>query len=236
MAHFALLLTHSAKRGWQKIVEGQHWLYVLPATPFLSDMVETGSTPSTLRGWITELVVGGLIVLLIRKIRRDYVAAVSLARMDALTGLGNRRAFDEAIESELARTRRSRQSLTLVYIDLDNFKQVNDRFGHAAGDTVLRDLSKAISHAARAKVDSAFRLGGDEFALLLPGSDAAEAQAVISRIRELATHAAGSTGGSSGSGFSAGIVEYKISESAVQFLHRADASMYAKKSSRQGIS
>lgn len=235
MAHFPLLLTDSAQRGWKIIVAGQHWLYVLPAAPFLTDMVETGSVPSTLRGWITELVVGGLIVLLIRKIRRDYAAAISLARIDALTGLWNRRAFDEAIESELARSRRSRQSLTLVYIDLDNFKQVNDRFGHEAGDTVLRDLSNAISHTVRASVDGAFRLGGDEFALLLPGSDAAEAEAVISRIRGLAIHAAGSTGDSSGWGFTAGIVEYEISESAGQFLHRADASMYAKKSSRQGI-
>lgn len=231
MAHFALQLTDSAKRGWQKIVEGKYWLYFLPATPLLTDLVETGSIPSTFRGWITELVVGGLIVLLIRKIHKDYIASVSLARMDALTGLCNRRAFDETIESEWTRARRSGQLLSLVFIDLDNFKQVNDRFGHDAGDAVLQQVAEAIHHAVRAKIDSGFRLGGDEFAVLLPASDAGSAAAVVARIR--ARCASSNPQIFRNPEFSAGIVELEVDESAAQFLRRADTCMYQQKGLRR---
>ncbi len=88
------------------------------------------------------------------------------SRLDPLTGLGNRRALDEALERELARHIRYERSLALVVVDLDDFKAVNDTHGHAAGDWVLSVVGRRLTSIRGA--DAAFRLGGDEFAVLLP--------------------------------------------------------------------
>jgi diguanylate cyclase (GGDEF)-like protein len=108
------------------------------------------------------------------------------SRLDPLTGLGNRRALDESLGRELARHIRYQRSLSLVVVDLDGFKQVNDTHGHAAGDRVLATVGRRLSEIRGA--DAAFRLGGDEFAVLLPEttSDAAElvARRIARQIRE----------------------------------------------------
>jgi diguanylate cyclase (GGDEF)-like protein len=110
-------------------------------------------------------------------------AAERMARIDALTGLENRRAFDEAFSRALARGRRAGQPLTLVLADLDGFKQVNDRHGHLAGDAVLTAVGAALRLHARA-TDRAFRWAGDEFAVLLEDTDEQTAAQVCSRLRE----------------------------------------------------
>jgi GGDEF domain-containing protein len=97
-------------------------------------------------------------------------AAERMARIDALTGLENRRAFDEAFPRALARGRRTGHPLTLVMADLDGFKQVNDLHGHVAGDAVLTAVAAALRLHARG-TDRAFRWAGDEFAMLLEESD-----------------------------------------------------------------
>jgi diguanylate cyclase (GGDEF)-like protein/putative nucleotidyltransferase with HDIG domain len=103
------------------------------------------------------------------------------AQRDALTGLLNRRAFREVFELELARAQRAASALTIVIADLDHFKQVNDRCGHASGDEALRRVARLLSDGARA-VDTVGRVGGEEFALLLPGSAAHGAEAIASRL------------------------------------------------------
>lgn len=109
------------------------------------------------------------------------------ARTDVLTGLLNRRAINERIESEVARVGRTGVPLSLLVLDLDGFKVVNDRLGHAAGDDALRATADAMRRVART-ADDAGRLGGDEFALLLPGATGVGAAAVAVRLRdELAT-------------------------------------------------
>lgn len=170
-----------------------------------------------------------MIVALVRKLRKEQLALLALARSDGLTGLWNRRAFEEALEDECARARRSRQPLCLVYIDVDSFKQVNDRLGHEHGDRVLRQLAAAIERAARARVDRGFRIGGDEFAVLLPGSTAAQAHAIVARIREQCVQSdpAWAVGPL---GISAGIVEFEPFETSQTFVRRADAAMYRAKS------
>jgi diguanylate cyclase (GGDEF)-like protein len=105
-----------------------------------------------------------------------------LSRVDALTGLGNRRAFDEALTVELARARRTGRPLSLVMIDVDHFKMFNDRHGHLAGDEALSEVARVLSEAARAE-DRACRVGGEEFALLLPGADEAPARDIAERVR-----------------------------------------------------
>jgi len=89
-----------------------------------------------------------------------------LALTDPLTGLGNHRHFHERLERELAQARERRLPLSLCLIDVDDFKRINDRFGHPAGDRLLSQLATRLRQTGEA-----FRLGGDEFALLLPGLD-----------------------------------------------------------------
>ncbi len=105
---------------------------------------------------------------------RRLALAERTSRMDPLTGLGNRRALDETLQRELARHIRYSRTLTLVVVDLDGFKAVNDTHGHAAGDRVLTMVGRRLGEIRGA--DAAFRLGGDEFAVLLPEtrSDAGE--------------------------------------------------------------
>jgi len=106
-----------------------------------------------------------------------------LAREDALTGLLNRRGFGELAEHELRRTSRTGEPLALVMADLDDFKQLNDRHGHAVGDEILRGLARRMERAVR-ELDIVCRWGGEEFVFLLPRTDQADARQVIERVRE----------------------------------------------------
>jgi len=102
------------------------------------------------------------------------------SRRDALTGLPNRRAFEERLPIELARAARSKQPLALVLLDLDGFKGVNDRLGHPAGDEVLRAVARILDSSRTA--DDCFRIGGDEFAILMPETEAIYARTAAERI------------------------------------------------------
>ncbi|MBC8043402.1 MAG: GGDEF domain-containing protein [Rhizobacter sp.] len=104
------------------------------------------------------------------------------ARRDFLTGLANRQAFDEAATVEIARSRRHRHVMTLVSIDCDHFKEVNDTLGHDAGDEVLRTVASVLQQRLRL-TDLPARLGGDEFALLLPETNAEAAREVLEKLR-----------------------------------------------------
>ncbi len=103
-------------------------------------------------------------------------------RTDSLTGLANRRSFQERAESEFARSRRHGTPLSLVAIDIDHFKRVNDGYGHAVGDHVLRDFASCCQQALREE-DLCARTGGEEFCILLPDTDADAARAIAERIR-----------------------------------------------------
>jgi diguanylate cyclase len=112
-----------------------------------------------------------------------------LSRHDSLTGLLNRRSFDEALERQLAYTRRYGSGGALLVVDLDRFKQINDRYGHPTGDRALREVARVLGAnlrgtdtVARHSDGLVARLGGDEFALLLPEADAAGAEAVAARL------------------------------------------------------
>jgi diguanylate cyclase (GGDEF)-like protein len=107
--------------------------------------------------------------------------AQQLARADELTGLANRRGFDEALEAELARSRRAKSTTSVGMLDIDSFKMVNDRHGHLDGDRCLRDVATAIGRALRAG-DRAFRWGGDEFVLLFPDTGFEGAEQAMARI------------------------------------------------------
>ena len=112
-----------------------------------------------------------------------FEAAANSSKFDSLTGLYSRGFFDSALEREIARARRSQSDLSLLFFDLDNFKDVNDTYGHLAGDMVLRNVSRVIREETRSE-DTPARFGGEEIVLILP--ETAKAQALVSgeRIRK----------------------------------------------------
>jgi diguanylate cyclase (GGDEF)-like protein len=119
----------------------------------------------------------------VRAQRLQEQQASRLARVDELTGLGNRRAFDEALEREVSRADRAGAPLALLLVDIDDFKTVNDDYGHPTGDECLRGVADALRLTVRAH-DHCFRWGGDEFAVLLPETSSEGAGEVCWRLAE----------------------------------------------------
>lgn len=106
-----------------------------------------------------------------------------LVAVDALTGIANRRQFDRSLERELRRSRRDGQPLSLIFLDLDEFKRFNDTYGHAKGDDVLRRVAHTLNETFRRGGDFVARYGGEEFAVVLPGVDARRAALYAERLR-----------------------------------------------------
>jgi len=165
-------------------------------------------------------------VKLLAELKLSYRQVQTLANTDFLTGLLNRRAFMAALEHEVGRSRRYGVPFTLVYLDVDNFKQVNDRLGHAQGDGVLQAIAHTLQQHLR-KIDRSSRLGGDEFAMLMPQTDQSQAHAMLPRLFQALTH---SPVADLSIGFSIGAVTFLTApESADQGLSIADKLMYTVK-------
>lgn len=157
-----------------------------------------------------------------------------LADTDSLTGVANRRAFMDSAALEILRTERTGQPVSICYLDIDHFKRVNDRHGHATGDEVLKHVSAAIAEELRA-IDLLARIGGEEFAVLLPSTDIEGAMALAERVRahvgrvrlpdlELSVTV------------SLGVAQRMSEESLDQLLARADRALYrAKQSGRNRV-
>lgn len=124
------------------------------------------------------------ISFLLVALRRQLLREQRMSRTDALTGIANRRGFHESAQAEVARARRSGRPLTVVYIDLDNFKSINDRLGHEAGDELLRVVADTLRSNFRI-TDTVARLGGDEFGMLLPETGDEVAKVLITKNRAL---------------------------------------------------
>jgi diguanylate cyclase (GGDEF)-like protein len=155
----------------------------------------------------------------------------TLAVTDVLTGIPNRRSFLDQAQAELARFKRSAKTFSLVMLDLDLLKNVNDRYGHLAGDEALKQFSTCVSSAKR-PYDVFGRIAGDEFCLILPETNLDVARSVVSRIREH-VHAlvVVSSKGEFGLTFSAGItVVQDKDESIDDLLQRVDEALYEAKS------
>jgi diguanylate cyclase (GGDEF)-like protein len=106
------------------------------------------------------------------------------SRADPLTGLANRRSFDETLEREWARAARTRQPLAVIMADIDRFKAHNDTYGHQAGDECIRQVAAVLKQSVRRPADMVARYGGEEFGIILPGVDPAGALAVAERMRQ----------------------------------------------------
>jgi diguanylate cyclase (GGDEF)-like protein len=148
-----------------------------------------------------------------------------LAALDQLTGLYNRRSGEQRLAEEMSRAVRHNRPLTLLLIDLDNLKQINDRLGHAAGDLLLKQFAERLQRAIRGS-DLAVRLGGDEFMVLLPECRADEVGHVLSRLDGLRVGYEGETISCS---FSRGWTDFRPGETAPELLKRADGALYEDK-------
>lgn len=166
---------------------------------------------------------------LLTRLKASLTREKILARSDALTGLLNIRAFSELAEIEMNRSRRFKRPFTIGYIDLDNFKMVNDEWGHSVGDTLLQLVGEVIKKNTRA-VNIAARLGGDEFAILLTETGIEDAKQAFSRLQEIIIEAM--RGNKWGVTLSIGSVTYNNPPDRVDdMIKRADNLMYSAKSS-----
>lgn len=165
--------------------------------------------------------------------RRRALLLARLALTDHLTELANRAQFDRALEAEMAHAQRSGEPFTLMYLDLDGFKEVNDRLGHAAGDEVLREIARRLAREVRAE-DTLARSGGDEFGVIVRQTDRDAAEALARRIVEAVSRPVTLASGAEAQvGISVGIASHAAGDdSAAALLARADQALYQAK--RQG--
>ncbi len=202
-----------AALGWLSIDLWSGNAYSHPLIPFWNAAVRFGFF--------------SLVALLLERLFRAVEQQTALARTDSLTGLPNRRSFEELARRELARADRVGSPLALAIIDLDDFKLVNDRQGHAAGDLILCHFAATAGRIFRA-VDCAARMGGDEFAVLLPDVDADSALLALRRFQKtLLDDRLGPTSCSIG-------VAHVVGGDLDEALRHADEALYRAKGSGKG--
>jgi diguanylate cyclase (GGDEF)-like protein/PAS domain S-box-containing protein len=161
------------------------------------------------------------------KLQAALESEKNLSRVDFLTGIPNRRMFYQALTLEGKRSRRYGRPITLIYIDVDNFKYLNDQFGHATGDELLKTIGTTLETTVRS-TDMAARLGGDEFAVLLPETDEPSAGVIVAKLRQNLQTAIGPKGWPVT--FSFGVVTFPIAlDSTEEMIKRADEFMYEAK-------
>ena len=166
-------------------------------------------------------------VFLLGEVRSLYLREQQRSRRDFLTRVANRRAFHEAMSNERERSLRHNFPITLAYIDLDNFKQINDSFDHETGDKLLATVATELQRNVR-RLDLVARLGGDEFAVLLPQTDQESARSVLGKLSELLRNAM--QRGRWNVTFSIGVVTFVYPQLPVEEMIRlADELMYSVK-------
>jgi len=196
-----------------------------------------GASAETLTDTLTKVIQSN------QRLKRELVAAqarfdelarqlevdMAEANCDALTGLANRKVFEEVLQQRIGECRRWQSRLSFVLVDVDHFKQINDRYGHPTGDDVLRGLARVLSGAVR-QTDLVARFGGDEFACILPFTTLQNATRVAERIR---TSVAAGTLLSDASQvqitLSTGVAEFSRDDDAQTVLKRADTALYVSK-------
>ena len=199
-------------------------------TAFAFSQTALGAVGPLGRSWALLSSIGsfGLVTGLIWSLRRAIENQRALANTDELTGVPNQRAFRTAASAELARAARTSAPITALYLDCDNFKTVNDRLGHAAGDRLLRVVAATLAANVRA-TDHLGRLGGDEFGVLLPGLDSAAARPVVAKLHQRLTAAMHDRGWPVT--FSMGVAVFAAAPASVdELLARIDALQYEAKS------
>ena len=162
---------------------------------------------------------------------RRFREARQLADLDSLTGLHNRRYFYETLGREVDRAQRYQRQLSLVIIDVDGFKEINDRIGHLAGDAVLAEIADRIRQVVRS-ADIPCRVGGDEFAVIVPEAESGQARQLVGRIQRAVSAQPISRAGRVR--VSAGVADIQPNDSPTSLFERGDESLYAAKHAGKG--
>ncbi len=191
--------------------------------------------PVVLQFWNTGMEISFLVLmsLTLSMLRRELDTEKALARLDHLTGAMNRRSFLELAEYELKQSRRYERILSIAFIDLDNFKTVNDQLGHETGDILLVKVVRILVEHLRS-TDLVARLGGDEFCVLFPETGSQEVLEVLEKVRKLLLDAMSSNNWAVT--FSIGALTYTTPPPSVEvMLREADTRMYAVKQSGKNM-
>ncbi len=213
--------------------DGMHWgIAFALATSLLRFTVGIDHLPATtlldyrVLSELAYLTVVGVAITGLSQLRQTHSQLEQLATQDPLTNVLNARAFSHELAQELSRNRRYGRPLALIYLDLDDFKSVNDAHGHATGDAVLRLVADAMRGAVR-QADVVGRLGGDEFAVLMPETDGDVAHAAATR---LVTGIRTVFRGTPSVTASIGVLAVSGTEAGTdELLRKADQAMYAAK-------
>lgn len=180
----------------------------------------------------------GLLGLLLQPLRNSllYRDALENSLRDSLTGIGNRAALELTLQRELKLNQRSQRPLSLLVGDMDSFKQINDRLGHATGDQLLQNVAKTIQSALR-ETDQVFRYGGEEFVVVLSNTGNSEALAVAERIRsQLENQEMATDSGAVQATISIGVASSVENDSRDTLFKRGDSALYeAKKQGRNRV-
>jgi len=219
---------------------------------FLLTVAVASFAPVVYRGWdavsaadisiqfVLVCAVTVLMAMLMRRVRNQRVAlrsdgefATKLARVDALTGLGNRRAFDEAFEREIAKARELDNDLVVLLGDVDRFKRINDESGHTDGDRCLRQVASVIADTVR-QGDACFRWGGDEFAVLLPETELEEGWRIAERLEAAVTRLCTRTDGQDVT-VTWGLSELEPGTTSHELVKHADRVLLTRKRNRDTV-
>ncbi len=203
---------------------------LLPWTPALLQAIPLGT-------WVESILLAAVVGTRVKDLhgqQRELAARTQelslLSQIDPLTGLSNRRAYDSVVPVELDRCLRRGRTASLLVVDIDHFKQVNDNYGHAFGDSVIRMLAATIANSVRSS-DYAFRYGGEEFVVLLPGLDRTMALEIAERIMREFTNCSPSAPDGTRPFFSVsiGLAQLRAGDDVQALFGRADAAMYRAK-------
>jgi diguanylate cyclase (GGDEF)-like protein len=189
-------------------------------------MFTNGGAAAAYWNGLINLLLAATFIYIFAELRALYLKQIDLSRRDSLTGLLNRRAFMEMLAIENHRMARHHRPLTISYVDVDNFKHINDRYGHAAGDKFLVCLGHHMGNRLRA-TDYLARVGGDEFAILLPETDQAGARLVLGAVTQAVRRFTAANEHSAT--VSVGAVTFMSASSAETMIAMADQAMYKVK-------
>ena len=232
-------------------VDHAYWYFAIPAvTPISMQMLTRGDSVHVIMGLMIVIFTIAMLAssqqvrrlfLQSDQLRRELMSSYELsselnhlARLDTLTGIANRRLFEEELRKEWRRAERDRETLAVILIDIDHFKEYNDRYGHPAGDDCLIEVAQAMRRSLSRPADIVARIGGEEFALLLPETTHEGAIAVARQIQKTVRaldlpHEASPVAAQVTLSFGIAASDARDISSSAELVHAADRALYAAK-------